>query len=393
MPRCNVDIFDYKFNYAFHDTIEVPDIDYDYLAPETSTILISETNNVPEKGIIVIREPINFIGVIDSTESENLQTRVLFKPFVAYFNQDVLFDTRYQKKSDVTKYPSLERCIANIINQYWGEGGDYTLNATTIRRPQNDDLQKLPIRVLYDSEHLVSETTNFTLALTQDQDEGRYMIVNFYDMILSNAMQRYRVAVEPVVNFQDKVIDLVIGTHEETFKIDADLHGCKIKTFTIKHMSSDVNKLEVWNKDYLISNPNASSGSNNVRYYYLYSDGTYGTSSTDPEEGVTRITPVALKVTTVSPGDDTFAAAANSAAEDEFSNVQWTNYIELEFGSYDTLVNPAALNLGQKVRIMHNGEWTESILTGKKLSHTITLMFGTVRVDMTKKNRLKNSKK
>lgn len=388
MNRCNVDIFDYQLNYVHHDTIEIPNIDMDYLTPEASSFLITETNAIPEKGVVVISGGIDYVGVIDSVESENYQTRVSIKPFITYFDQEILFDVRTQYSKRRVGVP-LETTLKNLIYQYWGTGtqGSYTVSAGSITRKQNDTLQELPIGTITTP----TSTTDWTFGIKISEPGSKYNIVEFMSTILQEAIYKYRVVVEPTINFSTMKVDLVISAPTEEVKIDADLRGVKINAFTINYLSSEVNKLEMWNSEALRSNPQLTPSSSNPIYYYLHNDGTYTTSDTD------RIQPVMLQVELLNPEEDedgnqlTFAETCEEHAKEIFGEPQWTNYIELEFGNYDTLVDIKSIKIGQKVQVLHNGEWHETILTGKKLSTTTTLLLGTVRVDLTKKAKL-NSK-
>ncbi len=385
MTRCNVEFFDYQMNYVHHDTIEIPDIDDDYLTPEASSFLISQTADIPERGIIYVSEPIHFIGIIDSLQDESYQTRVSFKPFLSYFNQDVLFDIRLQKKA--ATYPSLEQTLGNLIEEYWGTNGSYRYNTVTINRPQDDALQRININVLPP----ITTTSNWDLGIVADQQGSSHTVVNFYETILESCLHRYRVVIEPIINLKEKRVDLSIGITDGEFKIDADLFGVKIKAFAINKLSSNVNKVEFWNL--LDLQDRTRRNTTTPIYYYLHQDGTYDTDGT-----ANRITPVILQVEIIDPGEEdgvpiTFAAACRSRAEEIFADISWSNYIELEFGNYDRTVNPKTLRTGQLVKIYHNGEWFDTILTGKKLSTATTLIFGTMRVDMTKKAKLENSKR
>lgn len=386
MTRCNVEFFDYQMNYVYHDTIEVPNIDDDYLTPEASSFLISQTADIPERGIVYVSEPIHFIGIIDSLQDESDQTRVSFKPFLSYFDQDVLFDTRLQKKNSPN--PTLEQTLGNLVEQYWGTDGTYKLNSNKIKRKQNDEHQRINIKVLPP----FTETYKWDLEIKDENDKiSSLVVVNFYNIILENALYRYRVTIEPIINLKEKRIDLSIGITDGEFKIDADLFGVKILAFAIDKLSSNVNKIEFWNKlDF-----QSASGRNTTTpiYYYLHNDGTFNTDGTTD-----RVTPVMLKVEVIDPGEEDgepipFATACQERATEIFADVSWSNYIELEFGNYDRIVNPKALRIGQLVKIYHGGEWFDTILTGKKLSTTITLIFGTMRIEMTKKAKLNNNKR
>lgn len=358
MSRCNADFFDIHLNYIYHDTIEMPNIDYDYLTPETSEIVIGETNDIPERCIVVITGDIQYVGIVDAVELKKNQTEVSIKPFITVFDQPVLFDTRWQGSESTT---SVEQMLSNVITQYW--------IAST------DTMQNMPqLRIVLDS-----ETKDWDFGIVEDEEDKHFAIVKLYEVLFENALTRYRVAITPIVNFVDMTIELHIGAPQESMVLDADLPGIKIDSFTIDKMVSTINKLEIWNADNYTDKIT----------YYLHTDGTYDTAD------VNRVFPVNMDIIAVHPESEeqatedheplTFEEAAKIQADDTFGDISWTNYIELEVGNYDSIVGPVDLRVGQVVQIMHNGETYETILTGKKISYATSLIFGTIRVDMTKK--------
>ena len=86
----------------------------------------------------------------------------------------------------------------------------------------------------------------------------------------------------------------------------------------------------------------------------------------------------------------TFADAAKEQADQKFGDIKWKNYIELEVVK-EEMFNAINMRIGQVVNIYYNGVTYATILTGKKLGNTITLIFGTIRVDLTKKLQLEAS--
>ena len=55
----------------------------------------------------------------------------------------------------------------------------------------------------------------------------------------------------------------------------------------------------------------------------------------------------------------------------------------------DYLVDPVGLPIGTMVNIDYLGREYQSILTGKKLSSVVTLVFGMVRADYTKQLKIR----
>ncbi len=351
MSRCNVDFFDVHFNYVHHDSIETPDIDDDYLAPEASSILVGETDLIPEQGLILVRDNFTYLGVVENVQDEHYQTRVSFRSFLTLFDQPVLFQTSLQNDASAI---SLEAEIKYLLEIYW--------------KTSSDALQNIPINVT-----TTSTTTDWNLGILPNEDEGSWAIVNFYADILKTALLGYKIAVTIEPDLQNMVVNMYVGAPSQTFTIDADLPTIKINSFTINKMTSATNKLEIWNAANYTQN----------KYFYLHPDGTYDTTDSD------RIEPVKLDVRAVTPADDqTFDQAAQEEADNTFRDISWTNYIELDVDRNDMIVDPASLRIGQIVNVLHNGSSYSTILTGKKLSYSYVLIFGTMRIDLTKKNKL-----
>lgn len=73
-----------------------------------------------------------------------------------------------------------------------------------------------------------------------------------------------------------------------------------------------------------------------------------------------------------------------------FAAAKYVNNIELVVLRDDTMLYPKSMRIGQETNIIHNGTTYRSILTGKEyLSNgMVKLIFGTIRVDLTKKLKL-----
>ena len=62
----------------------------------------------------------------------------------------------------------------------------------------------------------------------------------------------------------------------------------------------------------------------------------------------------------------------------------YSNLIELTMMNGDVLVHPEQLDFGQEVKIISKGISYTSILTGREIGKNTKLIFGTVRLDLTK---------
>ena len=334
MSRCNVDFFDTKLNYIYHDSVETPGIDLDYLTPESSSFEVSQTNLVTVRSLVRIEEHNNYIAVVERVNPGEGETSISIKPFLSIFDQPMLFDCNWQGSGGSAK--TLEATIAYLINQYWIEAAD--------------TLQNMPLEVI-----TTSNTSNWSFGLVGDKADdssatsanNHQCVVEFYDTILQNALIRYRVAVETVLDLANKTIKLYVGVSNATKYIETSLPEVDVIEFSIAKMESDTNKLEIWN----------TANYTDKIYYYLHTDGTY-----DTDGSINRITPIKMEVIACGPEDNkTFATVAQEQADQRFGDIQWRNYIEMDVG-VDNIFNANEMKIGQLVQISHLGKTYETIL-------------------------------
>lgn len=79
-----------------------------------------------------------------------------------------------------------------------------------------------------------------------------------------------------------------------------------------------------------------------------------------------------------------FLEKAYEKAYQTFSKNKYDNLIELEVAIDDELINPMSLKVGQVVNIVSEGVSYTSILSGREIEDTTTLIFGTIRLELTK---------
>ena len=84
-----------------------------------------------------------------------------------------------------------------------------------------------------------------------------------------------------------------------------------------------------------------------------------------------------------------FAYVAWVQARERFGDIQFRNYVELEM--LPEAFDAVNMRIGTRCEIHYKKETYDTILTGRKVGDTITLMFGTLRVDYTKRTQLSSS--
>ena len=79
-----------------------------------------------------------------------------------------------------------------------------------------------------------------------------------------------------------------------------------------------------------------------------------------------------------------FIEKAHDKAYQTFSKNKYDNLIELEVAADDDMLKPWTLKIGQVVNIISEGSSYTSILSGREIDDTVTLIFGTIRLELTK---------
>lgn len=348
----NVEIFDMDFGMISHTNASGIQYSEDYISPVTNKVTIF--NSPVSKGnyIRIQGGERDCFGVVRSVVSRSEKTiTVEYGSFLSILDTPVVFDTDLQGTS------TLERVIADLITGTFISSSDSVQNITGL------------------SVETISETADWGFNLKSDTEGKHTCIINLYNTILVRALQEYGVAVRVTPDIQAKTIVLTIGVPDDAEKvIEADLPNIIDKNIVIKETDNDVNKLVVYNTENYTTK----------RTYYRHTDDTYDTIDDD------RITPVVQSIEGVAPeynGDvvsRTFVQVANSKAAEVFGAIKFNNLIELAVMNDDSLVKPSELEIGQKVIVMSKGKEYESILTGYTMGQTTLLVFGTIRLDLTK---------
>lgn len=382
MKPFNVEIFNREFELLAHTNVDDIKIDYDYLKPNDSELVIRLTGfydtfaaqavidensggllkamSIPElEGLMdavgvgayirLQRDDTDIFGVITSvtTADDQLLTKLGIQPFpAAIFSTEILFDTNQQGTV------ALETVIANQITASF-------INSS-------DTIQNIPGL----SVTTTSSTTSWGMNLKSDTEGMHHCVIDFYNVLIRRALEEYGIAIHTSVDFQNDTIDLTIGKVVGTKTIEADLPNVFAKTFLINESSKNTNKLDVYD----------TANYTTVRTYYKHTDGTYDTTNNN------RLYPVVREIGTATADENnTFIVNADAVAASVFGEVTYNNLIEIKCLYDDALIRPMDLDIGSVVTVIHEGNAYTSIMTGYELEdNVINLIFGSIRADLTK---------
>lgn len=356
MRPYNVEVFTQNFEMVANTNVNDVMYKEDYLSSDENTITVFTMPGIAKQDYIRISKGAEeYAGVITeitygTDKSKKLQV-ISYKPLMELLNTDILFDVSLQQTG------TLEGFIANRITEMFIENEDEAQN-----------IKGLSVQVQ-------TQTPGWYFHITPRDVGGHYNIVNLIDSVIIPAMEKYGVLVKPVLDIQNKQIRINIGrVTVGVFTIEADLPNVINSRITVKSVSADVNKLIIYDAaDYQTR-----------RVYYLHPDLSYDTKDRD------RITPVNCEIISVMVEEgSSFESAAIKEAYNKFANLSYSNLIELMVMKGDTLIRPEEMEYGQEVRIISGGISYTSILTGREVGKNVKLIFGTVRLDLTKVLRRK----
>jgi len=366
MRQYNVEIFDRDMNFQCNSITE--DIKYksDYLDPEQYNVeLVSK--DISDVGVNyyahIYGEGEEYVGLITSYEekSEGI-LRLTIQEFPSLFDLDVMIDVNDWNYT-------FEQYIKKWIDTIYVTG---------------DPSMRIPFEIS------ISSTTNdwsieYDIENEPDEDEPMPPIevafVNLFDDIILPAFTSHQIRLKYSFDINNKKILIDIGKNtNSSFVIEADLPNILDKSVVIKKSTNETNKLIVYNEE----------NYNNSITYYLHPNGTFDTINQN------RVTPVAYKLMHTKKETDkdesgaeiitkTFAEAAQEKAVETFGKNKYTNLIELKIFNDDDLIQPKTLEVGQVVQVISKDSIYETILTGREINNTTKLIFGTVRLELTKK--------
>ena len=353
MRPYDVDFFDRDWSFVHHTAVDSVEYSEDYLSPETNKLTILHSPLVAlNQYVLIRRNSEEYFGIVTAvTESKENLLRISYKPFLSLFDEKIMYDT------DDQGVGTLESALAGIIITNWISN--------------SDTAQNIPGLTVTTS----SSTSGWGFNLKSDKENMHHCAVNFLKTFVIRSLSKYGVRIKVTPDPQARTITLDIGKVSNGTKyIEADLPNIISKNVVIKQTDDKVNKLTVYNEeDY-----------SQTRVYFLHPDGSYSQTNAD------RITPVVHEIAQTAPernGDTikkSFAVMADAEAADCFA-VEYDNLIELETMNGDTLIRPDLIEIGQLVAVISEGEVYFSMLTGRQVEDTTLLIFGSIRLDLTKR--------
>lgn len=353
MQPYNVEIFERDYSLVQHYNADQIEYDYDYLDEIENTVIMPYSEDVKRGQYIRLDNgKRNYFGVISGLDVGSVAegyTEVRYKPFLSMFAALVMIEVGWQGGM------SLENMIAKIITDYWISNTDTVANVPGLRVST------------------MSQTTDWTFFIEPDQRGLNKAVVDFKADIIHRALTKYQVGLYTTMNVRDHTIDIKIGKRETgIFRIEADLPSVVDRKIILNSTTVDTNKLTVFSTVDLVTSIT----------YYKHTDGTYDTVNAN------RIVPVIATIQTAMPSaEDPLSVLAKKAADKMFDAATYNNLIEIEVTNEDALVLPAMLTFGQIVDVITKGAIYPSIMTGVRVGDTTRLIFGTVRVELTKRLR------
>lgn len=274
-----------------------------------------------------------YVGIIKSFESEKEgSTKLKYSSFMSLVDIDMIIDW------PLTSRHSVENFIALYIKKTYIDNPDSYQN-------------------------IIGLEVKTTSSTPQTIKELEYPVCNFYDHVIIPAIYDHAIRLIITMDITGKKIVVSIGkSQKEKITIESDLPNITEKIVIIEKTQKTVNKIIVVNEETL----------EYLEFYRLNEDGS-------------RITPVEFMVETIQiREDEIFEEIAKERADSIFAKIQFENLIEIECYPQDSLINPTALEIGQIVEIKTGNTIYNTILTGRETGEKIKLIFGTIRLEMTK---------
>lgn len=348
MHLYNVEIVSPDFVYQSSYQIGQVEFTEDYLSPDNNKVELPDIR-AKQGDYILLTGPADYAGIITSYTETERGYELQFKSLLSLTDIDVHFD-----KADL-KTVSLEEWLAHILNATFRDNEDPLQNVTGFSA--------------------VAEPETYKAVIDTETNIG-----NLYE-ILKEALLLYGVVVDFVIEVGKKRLTAAVRTRKkESPVIEADLPNILQPAFTIKQADVAANKMVIYNE------------LNEVEHvaFYMLQDG----SITADSGAAGRIRPVVSQTIYIAheeTDEESFYDMAYVKAGAGLIKEKHNCLIELTVQKADTLVKPWELEIGQKAKIIHKNTVYDTVLTGKKQGETTTLLFGAVRLELTKilKGRIK----
>ncbi len=342
METYKAEFFDRNFNFTFFSVIAAPEIVFDYLTLDKTSIILPGVADISRGWYCHLTQGAHVVyqGFVSGVDTDRSTTTVHLSPLIALFE----FEFFYNRKNYNNNKTDLEGWLRSAILHVFAA---------------SDSVQNIPgLNVL-----VPTHTDGVDLNLKDN-------IHAFWDLA-RKAIESAKIAISCEFDPMDKTITAVIRNMSamNELTIEADLQNVTEQKFTLRDTWGSVNKVIIYNADNL-------------------SQSQTFTASDYAAPVVQRIAEV-----TVEEGE-TFANVAREKSAELMRKADFENLIELTFRANDGIIPD--MQIGQPVRILKDGKTYHSILTGTTRKNTenggfVTLIFGGVRVDLTKRLKLKGA--
>lgn len=350
MTRYRAEIYDPDFNFISFGAVSSKDVKIDYLAEESSSIVIPRVIEAHINDYVALRRSgqIYMYGVISGVEYDIGKTTITFIHFMKFLNVDVLEDPA------IFETKSAEEWLSDrLTSLYIG----------------SDTYQNIyGFSITYNSSTMIDYETSTT-------EPGQLETINLYSFV-QNLMRKYGIMLTWRLDFAAKTVTLTIDTvdMDNVWTLKLGIADAPDYTIDIHSIEGTYNKIKYFN----------SEDVTDTVTYYLHSDGTIDTDgTTDRLEPVTYIEKTAQADTTEG-AEKTFEEVALLDAQASMLNTDFNHEILMTFNAESKLL-PVG-DLGQLYNLVTpEGVSYKTILTGFEEVDIkyLRMKFGYIRTDLT----------
>ena len=330
---------------------------FDYYDKEKNVLELPRTDLISLRNIVRITDAldnsIEYLGQVDSIEYDGDKMKVTYTDFFSeMLDTNVIFDTNRQ---GTTETDPLEIYLGSLMEQvfnethYWSSG-----------RGQN-------IVVSIDTEDVIPYGFN----IKPDYEGTHWAIVNLKKVLINRALTEYSVAINSTFNY---FFTLNVGKISDNYEY-IETNAPYVISSTVKTETNErsVNRLFVYDVT-----------TNQSKFFWLRNDGEVIVGRPDDEYADGAVQPPIFADSLIQTQEgDSFIAKATEDANAKMKQDPLNMYISIEVSQDNEMFR--RWKIGQRVRVIHNGKEIPTILTGIKIDNTYTLIFGALRLDLTKK--------
>ena len=345
------------YHDVYHRQINEINYAYDYFKEDKNIIEIPYDERVQEQMCLRISDSLNasfeLTGYITGIEIEKGMMKVTYTDLVSAFTDiNVVFNVN-RPNAPVTGYDSyLEIYLASKCEQVFNEQGWFV----------GDLMRNLDISTTS------LEVNPFNFNIKPDNEGSNFAVVGLKDVLINRSASEYDVWFR--THFEESPYISIGKVNSEVQYLETNAPFVISSIVKFENNKDGTSVLSVYNAD--------ETDEGNFLTFYLHEDGTINGNPVD------TVKPLIYAETVIKLNEgEVFADKALEEAKSKMNVELGNNYVEIEV-PFDTM-DLATWEIGQKVKIYHEGMEINSVLTGKKIDKTLTLIFGTIRLELTKR--------